>query len=752
MGLFPYIWTNPFFMRQKFTFGLCVILGISFNSNAQFIVQNQSNNETTIEFTNGMYFINSFETNSKVASSVIDKNTTPILEKGNPDLGKYAFTVLLPANGSPKIEVETSDYTEYPNINILPSKGSLKRNVNPKDVALTYGEAYSTDAFFPASRAVVNEPFIYRKVRGASVHVFPYAYNPVTKILRVYHKLKITISTDASKIGVNSLFANSFEPNLTDVYSNMFVNYKEANLLQQRYTAIEEKGSMLIITQPSCASAIQPLADWKMQRGIFTEVVTTTTTGTTQAAILAYIQSYYTANPNLMFILFVGDHEQVPAFNAGSTGSETKWSDSKYGMLAGSDWYPEVHVGRLPAKTATHATNMVTKILEYEKTPSAGSWYTNSIGIGSDEGAGIGDDGEPDWQHMRNIRTELLAFGYTTVHEFYDASHGGADASGNPTNTMVANAVETGASLFLYCGHGSLTTCVTSNYSNADIAAATNYGKYPYVISVACNNGTFPGGECLTEEFMRASNTGGPTGAIGSAGSSILMAWAEPMETEDEMSKILTELEVGNLKYTLGGLFYNGQFSMYEKYPTATGREVMETWILFGDPSTMIRSKVPATMTVTPPACYTNGATLTVTGGIDGADVALTQGTALLGSGVIAGTSGTINITGASAGAATLTVSGYNQLPYTISLAACGVSVKELTEIKINIYPNPASDVVYVENGEGLNYSITDASGKLISSGNYSSSINVSQFSKGLYFIKVTDLNNETHIARFIKK
>jgi len=395
---------------------------------------------------------------------------------------------------------------------------------------------------------------------------------------------------------------------------------------------------------------------------------------------------------------------------------------------------------------------MVTKIVEYEKTPLTGTWYTNSIGIGSDEGAGIGDDGEADWQHMRNIRTELMAFGYTTVNEFYDGSHGGADASGNPSASMVSTAVNNGASLFMYCGHGDLTSCVTSNYSVTEIQAATNYGKYPFVISVACNNGTFAGGDCLTEEFMRASNTGGPTGAIGAAGSSILMAWAEPMETEDEMSKILSGIASGgNLKYTLGGLFYNGQMSMLADYPSATGIEVMETWVLFGDPSTMMRSKVPSTMSVTNPTCYTNGIPFTVAGGITGADVALTEGSNILASGTITG--GVANLTSTTGtGTATLTVTGYNQLPYIVTVPQCATGIAEKIETSISVYPNPAADVIYIENGGGLNYSVTDALGKMIVSGTYGSFINVSDFSKGLYFVKVTDRNNKVTTVRFVKK
>ena len=74
----------------------------------------------------------------------------------------------------------------------------------------------------------------------------------------------------------------------------------------------------------------------------------------------------------------------------------------------------------------------------YEMYPDLSqSWYEKGVGIASNEGAGIGDDGEPDWQHIRNIRTDLLGFTYTLVDELYDGSHGGEDAVGNPTSTDV---------------------------------------------------------------------------------------------------------------------------------------------------------------------------------------------------------------------------------------------------------------------------------------------------------------------------
>ncbi|HYG51024.1 MAG TPA: C25 family peptidase propeptide domain-containing protein, partial [Flavobacteriales bacterium] len=211
-------------MLKSFTLSTVALTGLAFAVTAQNQVT-QDGNTTVINFTTGMHMITSSGTGSTAADKVIDKQTTPILSLGNPDLGKYAFTMVLPAYGEPSITVEEGTYTDHANVNILPSKGSLKRNVNPADVAFTYGESYSTDAFYPANRAIINEPFNLRTVRGASIHVFPYAYNPVTKVLRVYHNLKITVTTDMSKPGINPLFQNAFESEMEPVYDHLFLNY-----------------------------------------------------------------------------------------------------------------------------------------------------------------------------------------------------------------------------------------------------------------------------------------------------------------------------------------------------------------------------------------------------------------------------------------------------------------------------------------------------------------------------------------------
>ena len=183
-------------------------------------------------------------------------------------------------------------------------------------------------------------------------------------------------------------------------------------------------------------------------------------------------------------------------------------------------------------------------------------------------------------------------------YEFYDGTHGGEDANGNPNPSVISNAVNNGVSLFNYTGHGDLNTCITGNFSSSHINSASNNGKYPFVISVACNNGTFTSGTCISEVWQRASHLGSPTGAIAAAGSSILMSWAPPMATQDEIVDILVESYSDNQMHTIGALFYSGQMKMLDDYPNY-GKEVVETWVLFSDPTTLFRSKTPDDFIVT---------------------------------------------------------------------------------------------------------------------------------------------------------
>ena len=223
-------------------------------------------------------------------------------------------------------------------------------------------------------------------------------------------------------------------------------------------------------------------------------------------------------------------------------------------------------------------------------------WFTRAIGIASSEGTG--DDNEYDYEHIRNINTDLLNFTYTYAAELFDGSQGGNDAPGNPSPAMVSTEVNTGSTIINYCGHGSTNAWSSSGFSSSDVNNLVNENMWPFIWSVACVNGNFVGGNCFAEAWLRAENNGEPTGAVATLMSTINQSWNPPMCGQDEMVDILVESYSGNIKRSFGGLSMNGCMQMNDEYGSA-GWEMTDTWNCFGDPSVMVRTAMPQTMTVT---------------------------------------------------------------------------------------------------------------------------------------------------------
>ncbi|MCD6066828.1 MAG: hypothetical protein K0S33_1654 [Bacteroidetes bacterium] len=714
------------------------LMGLAQNG---FKVLNETNSFIELEYTLNDYSLSNITYKGQNCQSIKAPGTVPLLEKGAPELRSSSVALSIPGTGNPTIEIISGQLSLKSNVNLLPSKGSLKRNVDPAGIDYTFGESYTKNAFYSVQQARLGKAFQLRNERGIVLSVSPFQYNPQAKALVVYTSMKIRVYYNEGTAGQNERAGAKavYSKDEQALYQNKFINYHATT----QYVPIPEQGSMLVICADNYLSTMKPFVDWKNQKGIKTVMVPTSQTGADQTSLYNFIQGYYSSNPDLLYLLLVGDHEDINTADLGQSGSETLWSDTWYAFQNGSDVYPELFVGRFSGEYIPHIQTMVDRTLEYEKNPAPGSWYSTAIGIGSGEGDGYGDDGEADWQHERNMGTKLLNWGYTTFHEFYDGSRGGNDAAGDPTPAMVETAVNDGASLFMYTGHGWDAGCVTSNYTTAEVAAATNNGKYPFVVSVACNNGTFANANCFAEEFVRAANVNGPTGSIACAGSSILMAWAEPMSVQDEIVEILTDQYANNKKITLGGLFYNGGLKMLDDYQNATADEVMETWVLFGDPSCVMRSREPSQITANLDPCYPPGNNLmTITSPDEGALVALSVNDTLLGTAYVQNGTASVSYTTTSTSPLLVTISGYNMLPFQGTVNPCAIGLANVSATNgIKIYPNPAHDMLQVETpGAMFDIKIIDALGRVVYNATAlqsKESINTSAIAKGIYTVQL---------------
>ena len=268
-------------------------------------------------------------------------------------------------------------------------------------------------------------------------------------------------------------------------------------------------------------------------------------------------------------------------------------SDNWFGQIEGNDNYLEVLTGRFSVQSVADVTTHVNKVLFYERdVTSEMTWPDNGLGIGHMTD-GPGHYGEYDYQHIDLIRDTLLHYTYGTVTELHQG--GGASAS------SISSAVNNGVGIINYCNHGSETSWGVANYSTSHVNALTNDYKLPFIWSVACLNGKFDySSPCFGEAWLRATNnsTGAPTGAVGGMFSWISQPWQPPMYGQDEMVDILTEWKNSDkFCHTLGGASLNGSMYILDAAASDNG-DTFNTWLLFGDPSLLVRTDTPTNMNV----------------------------------------------------------------------------------------------------------------------------------------------------------
>lgn len=542
------------------------------------------------------------------------------MQKGMPDLPYISRSFIVPHSKMVKTRILDTQSRDYP-MQIAPSKGIIFRNQDIADVPYSFDPFYSSVASYPTELSELSEPFIVRDLRGISLYIKAFVYEPSRKNLKVYHSMDILLEYFEDSHPTNALeseplhIAREFE----DIYSNLFLNYDPS-----RYASVNEVGRLLVITHANFANGIQNYMNWKRQKGIVTEVVQMSSIGTTAAQLKTYVQNYYNQNPSLVFVQLVGDSQHIP-YATHSWQSYTGAADPDLSLVAGNDNYPDIFIGRFSCESESDLQTQINRSITYERDMQNGStWLQRAMGIASNEGGGgQGDNNESDEQHMNIIRNNLLTYGYSSVDQIHE--------SAGATATQISTNINSGRSYINYVGHGLTDRWGTTGFNNNNVNALNNQNQLPFIVSVACLNGNFVNHTSFAETWLRARIANNPTGAVAFYGSSISQPWNPPMRAQDEIVRLLTN----NLKSSIGGLFYNGSCRMIEVYGTTNGGVAsFRTWHIFGDVSLQVRTKNPTVMS--PQYNQTlalNATSYTVNTGVPGALASLSYQNQILGSG-----------------------------------------------------------------------------------------------------------------------
>ncbi len=617
-----------------------------------------------------------------------------LLERGAPQLPYITTSLVIPGEGTPRVRVLKSTYREYDTLPVVPAKGPIPRTVDPASVPYEFGPAYQ-GGVFPAEVTSLSEPFIVRDLRGVNVRLYPVQWDVDRGVLRVLESVTLEVITEGSG-GINPKRASSrgLDRAFTPLYAQQFANYQGA----LKYDMPSSEGRMLVVCYDAFMGTMQSFVDWKRQRGLDVEVISTSSVGGTTTGIKGAIQSRYDSPEGLTYIILVGDGQQLPSYSGAYEGAN---DDTRYVRLDGTDVYPDALISRISAQNATDVETQVVKLVTYERDIlGPADWTHKATGVASNEGSPT-DATRMDW-----IRDDLLAYTFTDVDRIYQGQGG--------TTAGITAAVNDGRSLLNYLGHGSGTSWGSVYFSNSNVHALTNTA-WPWIIDVACLNGGIGAiSESFDEAWMRAGSPAQPYGAVGVYGSSTSCSWVPPTLMQAESIDLMCA-ETSNI---LGVLMHAGIMKVLDEYgTTGVGLQMVEQYNLFGDCSMMVRTDSPGAMSVShADVVPLMTPTFTVDAGVPGVSVTLS------GNGVVYGTGtaddfGMVELTMINdvdtIGDATLTVFGYNQETYQTTLQVvvpANVAI-EPAYVPVGVTTTVTVTITDPDTGDGMDNVMVDIAG-----------------------------------------
>jgi Peptidase family C25/Propeptide_C25 len=490
----------------------------------------------------------------------------------------------------------------YLGVNLIPAQPRMDRNDTELPPFTIDDQAYATDAFFPAAQVTVGDPIIIHGRRFVPVHFSPLSYNPASGELRVMRTARIEI-TGGLKNATNPL-RRALAPSaaFAPIFAELALTFDRKDAQENWHPT---DGAIVVVVFDAFANAITPYVEWKEKKGLEVEVyLTSELPGAAlnpQQLKTFFYERYNNAElPPLDYILLVGDNQHIKTL----TGIGNSAADSMFVTLDGNDYFPDVIIARFPAGNLEQLNRSVAKSVGYEMDPQMATtdWYSKgTVMSGSDS---------VDDENASFVGDILLADGgFTSVDELFTSRR-----NFNPTN--ITGAVNQGRSWLAYFGHGSATTWSSPfpGFTNQNVAALQNNRMLPVITDIACDNAHFDAAnECFAEVWIENNENTGAAAIFAASRNT-------PFYYTDKLGR---GVATGHFQYgfrTFGAAAYFGKMYMYYFFPEPAGstcEEVMQHYLIFGDPELNVWSAAPTELEVDLPATIEQGAKLDLTITVD---------------------------------------------------------------------------------------------------------------------------------------
>ena len=360
----------------------------------------------------------------------------------------------------------------------------------------------------PATSAQVVETGMIRGARFATIELHPVRYLPAAGRIEIATRTEVEIVFEDGDMPATRRESARFADARFETYlSRLLPNHG----VFQSTAVPQEPGGYLIVAADQFADdpSLAAFADWKRRMGYHVTVLSTADTGRDAWAIGAWIQNAYDAwEIPPAYVLLVGDTNAIGYFPGRSRDRPA--TDLYYATTAGSDYLPDLWIGRLPVASETQLANALNKITAFEQAlwPANPGWEQSAVFISSEDRFFI-----TETTHNHVINTFLDGAGYAS-DRLYSHTY-------NASAAQIENAVNAGRSLVVYSGHGDVTFWVDPFFDKSHISGLHNV-VHPLVQSYACLTGQFEANESFGEAWIRSAG-----GAAAFWGASVSSYWDE---------------------------------------------------------------------------------------------------------------------------------------------------------------------------------------------------------------------------------
>ncbi|MBI2061397.1 MAG: hypothetical protein HYT87_16790 [Nitrospirae bacterium] len=247
------------------------------------------------------------------------------------------------------------------------------------------------------------------------------------------------------------------------------------------------------------------------------------------------------------------------------------------------DLFPDMAIGRLPARTPDELSAMVDKILHYADDDPESNWRRNVLLVA--------DNFQSDFEGVSESLFDLAPPSLLLTRGYLSLLPSASDLSG-----AIVKEINSGASLINYLGHGSAEFWAAEKvFGSAQLPALENLGRYPFISTLTCINGyfVFPPEqefEAMAEEFVRAPGKG----AVAFFAPSGMSSPAVHGALNRALYKAITQDRVN----PIGAAIQKAYLDVASQVSAGRWEYVPQMFVLFGDPAmdlVLPTSDAPAT-------------------------------------------------------------------------------------------------------------------------------------------------------------